>query len=543
MAASVIASATAGHRRRTTMPAEPAAITATATASTRRTPSWSSPANADVTATEHPGHHGEERVLHQGTRPPPPHGVRLYGPVAGPGVSVAAYVGCGTGPLCARSRQGVHGRCSPYRWAVSSLRRGYLMGIAAYVGWGFFPLYFKLLEPASPDEILAHRIVWSAVFMAVLLAVLRRYRFLRDLVRRPRRLAGVGLAAVLIAGNWFGFIYGVDTSRVVEISLGYFITPLVSVLLGVVVLRERLRPAAVGGGRRRRGGRRRAGRRRTAGRRGWRCWSRSASASYGLVKKRLGLPAAEGMFVESAAARCCRRWPTSCSWRAPAPPRSGRTSVGAHRCSSCSSGVLTALPLMSFADAANRIPLTALGTLQYIAPVLQLAFGVLVFHEPMPPARLAGVRAGMAGAGGLHVGRPAGQAGPQNRRADANGSRGPRSAGAATNERLPAAERPHEHPREHGQQQRAEPEDRRLTGGVGAADDPQQVDGFHLVGSGCRRVGRGHRSAGRSDGAVRGRRRVTGGGAGVADRRRRGRLGLAQLAGQAVGELAEQLAR
>src|SRR5687768_3999794 len=117
------------------------------------------------------------------------------------------------------------------------------MGIAAYVGWGFFPLYFKLLAPASAGEILAHRIVWSAVFMALLLAVLRRYRFLRELARDPRRMAGVGLAALLIGGNWFGFIVGVATSHVVEVSLGYFITPLVSVLLGVAVLRERLRRA------------------------------------------------------------------------------------------------------------------------------------------------------------------------------------------------------------------------------------------------------------------------------------------------------------
>lgn len=269
---------------------------------------------------------------------------------------------------------------------MTSLRRGYLMGIAAYLGWGFFPLYFKLLEPSSAFEILAHRIIWSAVFMSLLLIVLRRYRFLRELAGQPRRMAGVGVAAVLIGLNWFGFILGVTTNRLVEISLGYFITPLVSVLLGVFVLRESLRPAqwaAVGVG--------------TVavavqsvayGRVPWLALLVAASFGlYGLVKKQLALPAVEGMFVESA------------TLLLPAVgyvlflSATGTATVGHvsawHTVFIVFAGVMTALPLMSFADAANRIPLTALGMLQYIAPVLQLAIGVLVFHEPMPAARFA----------------------------------------------------------------------------------------------------------------------------------------------------------
>jgi chloramphenicol-sensitive protein RarD len=269
---------------------------------------------------------------------------------------------------------------------VSSVRRGLLTGIAAYVGWGFFPLYFKLLAPASAGEILAHRIVWSAVFMALLLAVLRRYRFLRELARDPRRMAGVGLAALLIGGNWFGFIVGVATSHVVEVSLGYFITPLVSVLLGVAVLRERLRRAqwaAVGVGA-------------VAvlvlaveyGRPPWLALLVAFSFGlYGLVKKRQGLPAAEGMFVETAALL-----PPALGYvvflMVAGDATVGHVSVG-HTLLILLAGVLTALPLMSFADAANRVPLTTLGVLQYIAPIMQLGFGVLVFHEPMPPARLA----------------------------------------------------------------------------------------------------------------------------------------------------------
>jgi chloramphenicol-sensitive protein RarD len=327
------------------------------------------------------------------------------------------------------------------------------MGTAAYLGWGFFPLYFKLLAPSSPGEILAQRIIWSAVFMAVLLAVLRRYRFLRELARRPRRLAGVALAAVLIAGNWFGFIYGVSTSQVVEVSLGYFITPLFSVLLGVLVLRERLRPlqwTAVGIG--------------TVavvvqavdhGRPPWLALLVAASFGlYGLVKKQLGLPAAEGMFVESAALL-----PPALAYVAflagTGAATVGRTSV-AHTVLMVLAGVMTALPLMMFADAANRVPLSTLGTLQYIAPIMQLGFGVLVFHEPMPPARSAAfalvwLALAVFTWDGLRV-----------RRARIVAAA---SAGSAV------AHRPDEHPREDGEQQRAQPDDGRLAGRVGAARD------------------------------------------------------------------------
>jgi chloramphenicol-sensitive protein RarD len=266
------------------------------------------------------------------------------------------------------------------------MRRGVMTGIAAYVGWGFFPLYFKLLAPASAGEILAHRIIWSAVFMAVLLAVLRRYRFLRALARDPRRLAGVGLPALLIGGNWFAFIVGVATSHVVEVSLGYFITPLVSVLLGVAVLRERLRRAqwtAVSIG--------------TmavvvlAAEYGGPPWLALLVALtfslYGLVKKRQGLPAADGLLVETAALL-----PPALGYVAflmvTGEATVGHVSAG-HTLLILLAGALTALPLMSFAYAANRVPLTTLGVLQYITPILHLGFGVLVFHEPMPPARLA----------------------------------------------------------------------------------------------------------------------------------------------------------
>lgn len=270
---------------------------------------------------------------------------------------------------------------------MTPLRLGYLYGFGAYLLWGFFPLYMKLLRPAGPMEILAHRIVWSVAFVALLLAAMRNVGFLRALLRRPRALAGVAAAAALIAVNWGTYIYGVNSDRVVETALGYFINPLVVVLLGVTVLRERLRPAqwlALGIG-----GLAVAVLTVDYGRPPYLALVLALSfAGYGLVKKRLGLPAAEGLFVESAVlalpALAYLGWLT-----ARGDATFGHVSVG-HTVLLVAAGAATAIPLLLFAGAANRLPLTGLGMLQYLAPILQLGCGVLIFHEPMPPARLAG---------------------------------------------------------------------------------------------------------------------------------------------------------
>src|SRR3954462_594554 len=178
-------------------------------------------------------------------------------------------------------------------------RRGYVYGLVAYVIWGFFPIYFKLLRPAGALEILAHRVIWSVVFVGLVLAAARNWRFLARVLRSPRLFGGITAAAVLIAINWGTYIYGVNSSRVVETALGYFITPLVLVLLGVTVQRERLRVGqwiAVGVGA-------------VAvgvltvdyGRPPYIALLLAASfGSYSLVKKRLALPPAEGLFVESS---------------------------------------------------------------------------------------------------------------------------------------------------------------------------------------------------------------------------------------------------
>ena len=265
-------------------------------------------------------------------------------------------------------------------------RKGYLFGVGAYVLWGFFPLYFKLLLPSGPLEILAHRVVWSAVFVGALLTAARSWRRIGALARRPRTLLVIGLAAVLIAINWATYIYGVNTARVVETSLGYFITPLISVAFGLGVFGERLRPAqwaalSVG----------------TAavlvltvdyGRLPWIALTLAGSfSSYGLVKKRLGLPPTDGLFVESAALAVPGL--AYLAWLGAA----GRSTFGAtpgHASLLLASGAVTAVPLLLFAGAANRITMTGLGILQYIAPVLQFFVGVAIEHEPMPAARLFG---------------------------------------------------------------------------------------------------------------------------------------------------------
>jgi chloramphenicol-sensitive protein RarD len=270
---------------------------------------------------------------------------------------------------------------------VSALRRGYLLGVAAYVCWGFFPLYWKLLRPASATEILAHRIVWSVAFVALVLAVARHWAFLAVLARRPRTVAGIAAAALLISINWGTYIYGVNSDQVVETSLGYFINPLVTVALGVLVLRERLRRGqlvALG-----------FGALAVAvltvdyGRLPVIALTLAVSfALYSLVKKRLGLPPAEALFVESAILAAPAL--AYLTWLATRGHLVFGTVSAGHTALLMLGGAVTAIPLLLFAGAANRIPLSGLGLLQYIAPILQLACGVLVFDEPMPPARLVG---------------------------------------------------------------------------------------------------------------------------------------------------------
>lgn len=266
------------------------------------------------------------------------------------------------------------------------------LGFAAYAMWGFFPLYWPLLKPAGAWEILANRMAWSLVAAVVLLGVHRMRRpdalsWIRPLLRQPKRLALIGLAAVVISVNWGMYIWGVNSGHVVETSLGYFINPLVTITFGVLILRERLRPAqwvAVATGA-------------VAvlvltlgyGRLPWIALTLAFSfATYGLLKKTVNLGGLEGFAVETAflflPAVGYLVWLSA----------SGRsTFVGhgpGHAALLALCGVVTAVPLVAFGAAAVRVPLTTMGLLQYLAPVFQFLLGIVVFHEHMPAQRWAG---------------------------------------------------------------------------------------------------------------------------------------------------------
>ncbi|GAA4908662.1 hypothetical protein GCM10023223_27980 [Stackebrandtia albiflava] len=229
--------------------------------------------------------------------------------------------------------------------------------------------------------------VWSAVFTGLLLVGLRRFRHLRAALRDTRTVVTLVLAGVIITVNWGTYIYGVNSGHVVESALGYFLNPLVTVLLGVVVLRERLRRlqwAAVGIG---------AVAMVTLtldyGRLPWIALVLGCSfATYGLLKKQVRMPAADGLFAETAVVTL----PAAgfLVWlHATGEGTFGTVSLG-HGLLMAGAGLVTAIPLLFFAGAASRLPMTALGMGQYIAPSIQFVIGVAVFHEAMPAARWIG---------------------------------------------------------------------------------------------------------------------------------------------------------
>jgi len=268
---------------------------------------------------------------------------------------------------------------------VDNHRRGLAAGVSAYLLWGLFPLYWPLLEPAAPVEILAHRIAWSLVFVCGLLALTAGFGWLRTLGRRRAGL--LALAATLVTVNWGTYIYGVNSEHVVETSLGYFINPLVTVALAVTVLGERLTrlqlvAVAIAG---------------VAvvvltvdyGRPPWIALTLACSFGlYGLIKKRAGVDGVQSLAFETAFLT-----PFALGYLLfIGLDGSGTfTTEGAgHAALLAAAGVITAVPLMLFGTAAIRIPLATLGLIQYLAPVLQFAIGVLVYAEPMPASRLAG---------------------------------------------------------------------------------------------------------------------------------------------------------
>ncbi len=266
-------------------------------------------------------------------------------------------------------------------------RRGILYGVAAYVLWGLFPLYWPLLKPAGAVEILAHRMVWSLVAVLAILAVRRHWAWIRLLARQPKKLTLLTLAALIITVNWGTYIYGVNSGHVVEAALGYFINPLVSVVFGVLVFRERLRPmqwAAVALA--------------TAavlvlaldyGRPPWIALVLAVSfGTYGLLKKAANVPAVESLTVETLLLLVPAAVYVGVL-EAQGSGTFGHEGAG-HALLLVGAGVVTAVPLLMFGAAAISVPLTVLGLLQYIAPVLQFLCGVFIGHEDMPLGRWIG---------------------------------------------------------------------------------------------------------------------------------------------------------
>ncbi|MFI8262892.1 EamA family transporter RarD [Streptomyces sp. NPDC085665] len=271
--------------------------------------------------------------------------------------------------------------------AENEQRTGLLYGFGAYGMWGLVPLFWPLLKPSGAIEILAHRMVWSLGVVGILLLAMRRWAWIRDLLRQPRKLALTALAASVISVNWGLYIWAVNNGAVVEASLGYFINPLVTIAIGVLLLGERLRRAqwaavaigvaavlvlAVG-----------------YGRPPWISLVLAFSfATYGLIKKKLNMGG-----VESLAAETALLFPPALGYLLWLGAQ-GRSTFAAeglgHASLLAATGLVTAIPLVFFGAAAIRVPLSTLGLLQYLAPVFQFGLGVVYFHEAMPPERWAG---------------------------------------------------------------------------------------------------------------------------------------------------------
>jgi chloramphenicol-sensitive protein RarD len=270
---------------------------------------------------------------------------------------------------------------------VDEQRRGLIFGVLAYASWGLFPLYWPLVQPAGSVEVLAHRLIWSLVFVTLLLRIRPRPGWWAALRTRPASVAFLSAAALIIAVNWGTYIWAVNHHHVVDTALGYYINPLVIVLAGVLLFGERLNRAQW-----------------TAlsiatvaviiltidyGRPPWVAFTLALSfTAYALCKKKAAAGAMESLAVETTVT---------------GPLALGYlgwlelTGAGAFGHTGwdkavllAGAGAVTAIPLLLFAAAATRVSLTALGIMQYIAPTLQFLLGVLVFAEPMPPVRLAG---------------------------------------------------------------------------------------------------------------------------------------------------------
>lgn len=270
---------------------------------------------------------------------------------------------------------------------TSQTRAGLIFGFTAYGMWGLLPLYWHLLEATPAVETLAHRMVWSLPTALLILVLLRRWAWIRPLLRQPKKLGLLFLAASVISVNWGLFIWAVANDRVIEASLGYFINPLVSIAFGVLLLRERLRPVqwlAVGIG-----GLAVAVLSIGYGQVPWLSITLAFSfATYGLLKKRVKLDGVESFSTETAM-QCLPALGVLIYLSARGDATFTTEGLGHGLLLACT-GLATALPLIFFGSAAIRLPLSTIGLLQYMAPAFMFILGLTVFHEAMPAERWAG---------------------------------------------------------------------------------------------------------------------------------------------------------
>ena len=258
-------------------------------------------------------------------------------------------------------------------------RGGLYYGLGAYTIWGFIPLYFRAVSHVTPPVVLCHRILWSALFMGLVVSIRGEWAPIRTVLRSRRNLLLLSAGALLIALNWLLFIYAVASRQVLQASLGYFINPLLSVALGMIFLRERLRGwqwlavliAAVAVV--------------NLALRGagfpWLAVSLAMSFGfYGLVRKKVDVNSLHGLLVESAllVPLALVMLPVLSSGKL-TPATWGVLSL---------SGMITAIPLLFFGAALRRLKLSTMGFLQYVGPTLQFLVAVCLFHEPLNPAKL-----------------------------------------------------------------------------------------------------------------------------------------------------------
>ncbi|HZW82450.1 MAG TPA: EamA family transporter RarD [Candidatus Deferrimicrobium sp.] len=263
--------------------------------------------------------------------------------------------------------------------SMKSHTKGVLYAIAAYGAWGILPLYWKALKQVPAPEILAHRIIWSFVFVSVLLTMLGGLKDLRNVVSSGKNILGIFLGSLLISANWFIYIWAVNSNQVIETSLGYYINPLITVILGLVVLRERvdrgqvasliLALLAVGI------------ETFQYGKIPWVSLGLAVSFGlYGLVKKLSNVSSLNGLALETIIVT-----PMALGFVAfkhvGGAGAFGNISITV-TCLLIFSGVVTATPLLWFAKGAKLIPLTTIGFIQYLSPSISLILGIFVFKEP-----------------------------------------------------------------------------------------------------------------------------------------------------------------